>query len=65
MKVPILARTRLTVEQFPKAHEEREHMAHVPYASVVGYLMYTMVCTWPNIAHVVGLLRRCMTTLGK
>jgi hypothetical protein len=28
--------------------EEIEDMAHVPYASVVGSLMYVMVCTRPR-----------------
>jgi hypothetical protein len=40
-------------------------MEHVPYASVVGILMYVMVCTQPDISHAVGVLRRYMSTLGK
>jgi hypothetical protein len=40
-------------------------MAHVPYASVVGILMYAMVCTQPDIAHAVGVLSRYMSTPGK
>lgn len=36
-------------------------MALVPYASVVGSLMYAMVCTRPDIAHVVGVLSRYMS----
>ena len=40
-------------------------MSHVPYASVVGSLMYAMVCTSPNIAHVVGVLSRFMSKPGK
>ena len=39
-------------------------MSHVPYASVVGSLMYAMVCTRPNIAHVVGVLSRYMSKPG-
>jgi hypothetical protein len=31
-------------------------MAFVPYASAIGSLMYTMVCTRPDIAQVVGVL---------
>lgn len=39
-------------------------MSRVPYASVVGSLMYAMVCTRPDIAHAVGVLRRYMSKLG-
>jgi hypothetical protein len=65
VKVPIPVGARLTVEQCPKTQEEIEDMAHVPYASVVGSLMYVMVCTRPNISHAVGVLRRYMSTPGK
>jgi hypothetical protein len=47
--------------QCPKTHKEEENMSHVPYASEVGSLMYAMVCTRPDIAHVVGVLRRYMS----
>ena len=40
-------------------------MSHVPYASAIGSLMYAMVCTKPNIAHAMGVLRRYMSKLGK
>ena len=40
-------------------------MSRVPYASVVGSLMYAMVCTRPDIAHAVGVLSRYMSNLGK
>ena len=40
-------------------------MSSIPYASVVGNLMYSMVCTRPNIAHAVGVLSRYMSKLGK
>ena len=53
MKVPIPIGLRLSVEQCPKTEEEEEDMSRVPYASVVGSLMYAMVCTRPNIAHAV------------
>jgi hypothetical protein len=35
----------LSVGFAPKSSEEKEYMAHVPYASAVGSLMYVMVCT--------------------
>lgn len=30
-------------------------MSHVPYASTIDSLMYAMVCTRPNISHVVSI----------
>lgn len=35
-------------------------MARVLYASTVGNLMYVVVYTRLNIAHVVGVVNRCM-----
>ena len=40
-------------------------MAKVPYASIIGSLMYAMVCTRPDIAHVVGVVSRYMSNPGK
>eukprot|EP00253_Pinus_taeda_P020067 PITA_20067 len=61
VEVPIPVGVRLSVEQCPRTQEEEEDMSHVPYASVVGSLMYVMVCTRPDIAHAVGVLRRFMS----
>jgi hypothetical protein len=65
VKVPIIVGERLTIEQCPQTHEEIEDMAHVLYASVVGSLMYVMVCTQPYISHAVGVLSRCIPTPRK
>jgi len=48
-----------------KMQEEEEDMSHVPCASIVGILMYTMVCTILDIGHEVGILSRFMSKLGK
>ena len=40
-------------------------MTHVPYASVVGSLMYMVVYTRTDISHAVGVLSRYMSTRGK
>jgi hypothetical protein len=40
-------------------------MSHVPYASVVGSLMYVMVSTRSYIAHVVGVLSKYISKPGK
>ena len=65
VKVPIPVGTKLSAEQCPKSEEEIEYMAHVPYASAIGCLMYAMVLTRPDISHAVGVVSKYMTTLGK
>ena len=37
----------------------------MPYASVVGSLMYAMVCMRPDIVHVVGVVNRFLSNPGK
>jgi hypothetical protein len=37
----------MLVEQFPTTLAKMEDMDSIPYASVVGILMYAMVCTRP------------------
>ena len=40
-------------------------MSRVPYSSVVGILMYAMVCTTPDIAHAVGVVSKYISNRGK
>eukprot|EP00253_Pinus_taeda_P013026 PITA_13026 len=56
---------KLSAEKCPKTQEEEEDMSRVPYPSVVSHLMYAMVCTRPEIVHVVGVLSRFMLKPGK
>jgi hypothetical protein len=65
VKVPIPVGVKLYADQCTKTQEDEEDMSHVPYASAVSSLMYAMVCTRPDIAHVVGFLRRYMPKPGK
>ena len=43
---------------------EREQLKDIPYASVVGSLMYAQVCTRPDISFVVGMLGRYQSNPG-
>ena len=40
-------------------------MEHVPYDNVVSGIMYYVVGTWPDIAHVMGVLSSYMLTPSK
>ena len=48
----------LSKYQCPKTIEKKEQTRKVPYASIVGSLMYAMLCTEPDICHSMGLVSR-------
>ena len=62
---PLAPHFKLSSSSCPRSQEERDYMAHVPYASVVGSLMSTMVCTRPDISQAVSMISRYMHNPGK
>ena len=62
---PLPVNCKLNSGQCPKTEKDKLEMRRVSYASVVGSLMYAMVCTRPNIAFVVGTVSHRMSNLGK
>ena len=40
-------------------------MSKVPYSSAVGSVMYSMICTRPDLAHAISTLSRFMSNPGK
>lgn len=56
---------RLLCSQCPTTNEERHEMVKIPYRNVVRCLMYAIVLTRPNITHVVSVVSRYITSLGK
>ena len=54
--VPIYMGTNISVEQCPTTSIEMGDMAYIPNYSVVGNLMYAMVCNKPNISLAVRVL---------
>ena len=46
----------LSDDQRPKTLEEEKTIRQVPYASTVGSLMYTMLCTRPDIYYSIGIV---------
>ena len=56
---------KLFPDQCPKSDNEIEGMASVPYVNAIGCLMYAMVCTRPDLAHVVSQVRKFMSKPSK
>ena len=48
----------LSKEQCPKGPQEEEDMRRIPYASVVGSLMYAMLCMRHDICYAIGIVNR-------
>ena len=58
----LAGRFKLSSRQCPQSPEE---MSRVPYASVVGSLMYAMVCTRPDLTYAVSTVSQFMSNPGK
>nr|GEX23789.1 retrovirus-related Pol polyprotein from transposon TNT 1-94 [Tanacetum cinerariifolium] len=47
---------KLSSKMSPNSEKKRMEMSRVSYASAVGSLMFAMICTRPDIVHVVGVV---------
>ena len=56
VSTPLGNHFKLNKDQSPKTELEYRYMDKIPYASAIGSLMYAMVCTRSDIAHVVGVV---------
>ena len=65
VSTPFAPHFKLSDVMSPNNEAEREYMSRVPYANAIGSLMYAMVCTRPDISHVVGVVSRYMHNPGK
>lgn len=61
VNTPLTNHFKLSLDQCPKTDGEVEYMSHVLYVNDVGCLMHVMVCTRPNLAHVVSQVFKIMS----
>ena len=47
--IPMLHGKHLLKSMCPKTQEERDNMSWIPYASAIGSIMYSMLCTCPDV----------------
>eukprot|EP00253_Pinus_taeda_P018477 PITA_18477 len=64
VSVPLASHFKLSSSLCPNTDEEKDYMSRIPYANVVGCLMYAMVCTRTDISHAVGVVSRYMANPG-
>uniref|UniRef100_A0A2N9I6A1 Integrase catalytic domain-containing protein n=1 Tax=Fagus sylvatica TaxID=28930 RepID=A0A2N9I6A1_FAGSY len=58
---PICKGDKFSEKDCPQNALEKKRMENIPYASVVGSLMYAQTCTRPDISFAVGMLGRYQT----
>ena len=63
VSTPLGKHFRLSITQAPETHEKKMFMERIPYASMVGSVMYTMVCSQSDLAYVVSMISRYMSCL--
>ena len=54
--LPMRQGIHLSKRMSPKTPEERDRMNKILYASIVGSIMYAMLCTRPNVAYALGIV---------
>lgn len=65
ISTPLPPYAKVSHDDYPQIDVETTEMSRIPYASVVGSLMYAMVATRPDLAHSVGVVSRYMSNPGK
>ena len=63
--IPMPHHYKLSTSQSPRTEEDKKYMAKIPYASAVGSLMFSMICTRPDLAYAISLVSRFMSDPGK
>jgi hypothetical protein len=61
---PVVKGDKFGTFQCPRNNHESAQMKSIPYASIVGSIMYAQVCTRPDLAFVTGMLGRYQSNPG-
>lgn len=56
--IPLSAQFKLSKTQAPKIDEKDQQMMEIPYANIVGSIMYSMVCSRPDLAYALSIVSR-------
>ena len=65
VSTPLSQQFKLSADQGPKTEQEKKEMEMIPYSNIVGSLMYTMVCTRPDMAQAMSVVSRYMSNPGR
>lgn len=63
--IPLPIDSNISLDMCPKSEDNFEDMYNVPYSSVVGSLIYAMVCTRSYIIQAMEVLGRFMSNCSR
>ena len=63
--LPMSHEIKLSKSQCPTMKDERERMDKIPYASTIGFIMYAMLCTRPDVSYALSMISRFQLDLGE
>ena len=55
--LPVLQGVKLSKTQSPTTAEDRKRMKVIPYATIIGYIKYVLLCTTPIVHLAMSLAR--------
>ena len=65
VSTPLASHFTLSMDQRPKSNAEREELSKIPYANIIGSIMYTMLCTRLDLAQATSVTSRFMSDHGR
>ena len=65
VSTPLGVLFKLSTTQCPSTDAQKRAMERIHYASTIGSLMYAMICSRPDLAHLVSIVSRYRSNLGK
>ena len=55
----------LSKTQCPVTQDERDRMSKIPYAYVIGSIMYVMLCTRSDVSYALSMTSRYQSNLSE
>ena len=65
VSTPLATHFKLSSALCPVSEDDIKYISRVPYSSAVGSLMYTMVCSRPDLSHGLSVVSTYMANPGK
>ena len=63
--LPMSHGLKLSKAQCPLTTDERSQMSAILYASIVGSIMYAMICTMPDVSYALSVVSRYQDDPGE